>query len=59
MERRASLEEQVDVEDMLKHYAVNLIMNNVDWPYHNFLSWKCMETGSSIYGDGKSTFFSV
>lgn len=57
MERRASLEEQVDVEDMLKHYAVNLIMNNVDWPYHNFLSWKCMETGSSIYGDGKVRFF--
>lgn len=57
MERRASLEEQVDVEDMLKHYAVNLIMNNVDWPYHNFLSWKCMETGSSAYGDGKVRFF--
>lgn len=56
-ERMESLERQVDMTDMLKHYAVNLIMNNVDWPYHNFLSWKCAETSSSAYGDGKVRFF--
>lgn len=56
-ERMESLEKQVDMTDMLKHYAVNLIMNNVDWPYHNFLSWKCAETGSSAYGDGRVRFF--
>ncbi len=55
--RMESLERQVDMTDMLKHYAVNLIMNNVDWPYHNFLSWKCAETSSSAYGDGKVRFF--
>ena len=37
-ERRQKLEEHVDMPDMLRHYASNLIMNNVDWPYHNFLS---------------------
>lgn len=55
--RMESLERQVDMTDMMKHYAVNLIMNNVDWPYHNFLSWKCAETSSSAYGDGKVRFF--
>lgn len=55
--RMESLEERVDMTDMLKHYAVNLVMNNVDWPYHNFLSWKCMEASSSTYGDGKVRFF--
>ena len=29
-ERQQALEESVDMTDMLKHYAVNLIMNNVD-----------------------------
>lgn len=56
-ERMESLEKRVDITDMLKHYAVNLIMNNVDWPYHNFLSWKCAETSSSAYGDGRIRFF--
>lgn len=56
-ERRQKLEESVDTSDMLRHYAVNLIMNNVDWPYHNFLSWKCAKTSSSVYGDGKVRFF--
>ncbi len=56
-ERRQKLEECVDTSDMLRHYAVNLIMNNVDWPYHNFLSWKCAKSSSSLYGDGRVRFF--
>lgn len=56
-ERRALLEESVDMPDMLRHYAVNLIMNNVDWPYHNFLAWKCANTGSSAYADDRVRFF--
>lgn len=56
-ERSESLESLVDITDMLKHYAVNLIMNNVDWPYHNYLSWKCTEGSGSVYGDGKVRFF--
>ena len=56
-ERQQALEESVDMTDMLKHYAVNVIMNNVDWPYHNFLSWKCAPSGSSAYGDGRIRFF--
>lgn len=55
--RREKLESSVDMPDMLRHYAVNIIMNNVDWPYHNFLSWKCAETSASVYGDGKVRFF--
>lgn len=56
-ERQQALEQSVDMTDMLKHYAVNVIMNNVDWPYHNFLSWKCADTSSSVYGDGRVRFF--
>lgn len=56
-ERRAKLEESVDMTDMLRHYAVNLIMNNVDWPYHNFLSWSCRDNPASVYGDGRVRFF--
>jgi hypothetical protein len=56
-ERQAKLEYSVDMEDMLKHYAVNLIMNNIDWPFHNFLSWKCASSSTSSYGDGRVRFF--
>lgn len=56
-ERQEKLETSVDMPDMLKHYAVNLIMNNVDWPFHNFLSWKCADTGTSAYSDGRVRFF--
>ncbi len=56
-ERRQKLEEHVDMPDMLRHYASNLIMNNVDWPYHNFLSFKCAKGSSSVYGDDRVRFF--
>lgn len=56
-ERQQKLESSVDMPDMLRHYAVNLIMNNVDWPFHNFLSWKCAEGSFSPYGDGRVRFF--
>lgn len=56
-ERQEKLETSVDMPDMLRHYAVNLIMNNIDWPFHNFLSWKCADTGTSAYSDGRVRFF--
>lgn len=56
-ERQEKLESSVDMPDMLRHYAVNLIMNNIDWPFHNFLSWKCADTGASAYNDGRVRFF--
>lgn len=56
-ERQEKLEESVDMVDMLQHYAVNCIMNNVDWPFHNFLSWKCAAGTNSSYADGKVRFF--
>ncbi len=56
-ERQEKLESSVDMEDMLRHYAMNIIMNNVDWPFHNFLSWKCAEDSASAYGDGRVRFF--
>lgn len=56
-ERRLMLEEVVDMPDMLRYYAVSLIMNNIDWPSHNYLSWRCADTSSSAYGDGKVRFF--
>ena len=56
-ERQIRLEASVDMMDMLRYYAVNVIMNNNDWPYHNFLSWKCASGSASAYGDGKVRFF--
>lgn len=56
-ERQEKLEESVDMTDMLRHYAVNCIMNNVDWPFHNFLAWKCAAGTNSSYADGKVRFF--
>ncbi|MDY3825166.1 MAG: CotH kinase family protein [Lachnospiraceae bacterium] len=56
-ERQEKLEESVDMTDMLQHYAVNCIMNNVDWPFHNFFSWKCAAGTNSSYADGKVRFF--
>ena len=56
-ERQQALEQSVDMTDLLKHYGMNMIMNNVDWPFHNFLSWRCKETSSSPYGDGRVRFF--
>lgn len=56
-ERQEKLETSVDMPDMLRHYAVNVIMNNVDWPFHNFLSWKCADTGTGAYSDGRVRFF--
>ena len=54
---RKSLEASVDMTDMLRHYAVNCIMNNIDWPFHNFLSWKCDPGTNSAYADGKGSVF--
>lgn len=56
-ERQEKLEESVNMTDMLRHYAVNCIMNNVDWPFHNFLAWKCAAGTNSSYADGKVRFF--
>ena len=56
-DRQASLESRVDMENMLQYYAVSVIMDNIDWPSHNYLSWKCAENSSSAYGDGKVRFF--
>ena len=56
-ERQESLEASVDMTDMLRHYAVNCIMNNVDWPFHNFLSWKCSTGTNSSYADDRVRFF--
>lgn len=56
-ERQSKLETSVDMPDMLRHYAVNIVMNNVDWPFHNFLSWKCADGSTSSYGDGRVRFF--
>ena len=56
-ERQASLESAVDMENMLQYYAASVIMDNIDWPSHNYLSWKCAEGSTGAYGDGRVRFF--
>ncbi len=39
-EARAALEDAVDMDNYLLYYAVNLLMNNTDWPLNNMEIWR-------------------
>lgn len=52
----AEIERQLDVEQCLEYYAVNLLMGNGDWIDNNLRVWRCKNTGLP-YQDGKWRFF--
>lgn len=55
-ERQEKLETSVDIQDMLRYYAMNIMMNNLDWPYNNYLSFRCAKNSVSAYGDERVRF---
>lgn len=55
-ERQEKLETSVDLPDMLRYYAMNIMMNNLDWPYNNYLSFRCAKNSVSAYGDERVRF---
>jgi len=52
----AEIERQLDVEQCLKYYAVNLLLANGDWIDNNLRVWRCKDNGLP-YQDGKWRFF--
>lgn len=55
-ENQEKLEQSVDMEDMLRYYGMNIIMNNNDWPFNNYRSFRCRDMGAEGYRDGKVHF---
>lgn len=52
----AEVERQLDVEQCLEYYAVNLLLANGDWIDNNLRVWRCKNNGLP-YQDGKWRFF--
>ena len=56
-EARTSLEEKVDMDNYLKYYATQILINNTDWPMNNYEAWKYDGKKNDEYGkDGKVRF---
>ena len=52
----AEIEQQLDVEQCLEYYAVNLLLGNGDWLDNNLRVWRCRNNGLPCQ-DGKWRFF--
>ncbi len=56
---RLALEKKVDMDDFLYYYAIEILINNTDWPANNFKIWRY--TGeydeTNIYTDGRYRFW--
>ena len=52
----ARIERQLDVEQCLEYYAVNLLLGNGDWLDNNLRVWRCKNNGLP-YQDGKWRYF--
>lgn len=52
----AELESQLDVQQCLQYYAVNLLLGNGDWMDNNLRVWRCRNNGLP-YQDGKWRYF--
>ncbi len=57
-ENRVALERAVDMDSLLKYYAINLLLNNTDWPQANFEMWRYTGgfDGNNPYTDGRIRF---
>lgn len=52
----SEVERQLDVEQCLEYYAVNLLLANGDWVDNNLRVWRCRDRGLP-FQDGKWRFF--
>lgn len=52
---QAALERTVDMDNYLFYYALEVLFNNVDWPYNNMTIWRYLgeEDPDNPYTDGR------
>ena len=57
-EGRDNLESVVDVENYLLYYAIQILLNNTDWPMNNYGAWRYdgKKEEGNIYTDGRVRF---
>lgn len=58
-EERDTFERMVDMRDLFRYYAFELIIGNPDWPQNNFAVWRYEgeEGKDNPYSDGKLRFW--
>lgn len=58
-ENRKMLEQKIDVDQMLLYYAIEMLLNNTDWPNNNFGVWRYTgkEEKNNPYSDGRWRFW--
>lgn len=58
-ENRKALETVVDMDDYLEYYAIQIMLNNTDWPGNNFEAWRTLTSSNNDdnkYNDGRLRF---
>lgn len=56
-ENREKLEEIVDMDDYLMYYAMQILLNNTDWPMNNYEGWRYVgKKSENKYEDGRIRF---
>lgn len=57
-ENCARLEEAVDMDNYLFYYALEILLNNSDWPFNNIYMWRYLgeENPANPYTDGRFRF---
>ena len=57
-ENQDALESVVDMDDYLMYFAINVLVNNTDWPDNNFEMWRYrgVEQEGNKYSDGRFRF---
>lgn len=55
---RAQLEAIIDIDDYLNYFAINILLNNLDWPHKNFAMWRYSgpQDPRNPYTDGRYRF---
>lgn len=57
-EERKKLEAQIDMDNYLLYYAIELLCGNTDWPQNGFEMWRYVGTKDkdNVYSDGRWRF---
>lgn len=55
---KEQLESKIDIDQLLRYYAFELIVGNADWPHNNIKMWRYTgeEDSSNPYTDGRGRF---
>ncbi|MDO4343727.1 MAG: CotH kinase family protein [Eubacteriales bacterium] len=57
-ENREKLEAMVDIDQFMLYYALQTVLNNVDWPWNNYGTWRYIgePVEGNEYADGRYRF---